>query len=461
MIQALLVSMRKTVGVAQLAFRAAVRTRVVAALLGLLALCVVALPVVVQGDGTPAGQLHIQLTYTLGLAFAILCLATLWAACALFAAEIDTLRIELTAVKPVTRAELWFGKWFALLALDAWMLALVYAGVYAQTALRMHREAWPDSVRPDCHFVTRPELPSPVEEAREMYALLAAKGELPKGVAKRRLLRILAEKAPDRYTILNPGEKVVWSFTLPRPVGKGDTLGLRIAFDTAFRTGRTIAGVCRFRCTDEGASQDEVPLPFDTGNLEPLNFRLDTATFLTSDSGDAPALRHFTCTFHLNGSPKHDSATMLRYRKDVELLTPGGSFLVNYARSAFLQFCTLAALAALGLFLSACFTLPVAAFAGTLLLVLFPVTHSVTLVVSEEDRDTWLNRTGIWISERVTESVNIAVRGNPLDLLTRGERIDRKLLMLSAVWDLAVFPLLFAAAGCLVLRKRELSEAKS
>ena len=35
MIQALLVSMRKTVGVAQLAFRAAVRTRVVAALLGI------------------------------------------------------------------------------------------------------------------------------------------------------------------------------------------------------------------------------------------------------------------------------------------------------------------------------------------------------------------------------------------------------------------------------------------
>ena len=218
---------------------------------------------------------------------------------------------------------------------------------------------------------------------------------------------------------------------------------------------------CDFNQYNDGARRDEVPLPFDTGNLEPLNFRLDTATFLPGDSGEKPALRHFTCTFHLNGSSKRDSATMLRYRKDVELLTPGGSFLANYARAAFLQFCTLAALAALGLFLSACFTLPVAAFAGTLLLVLFPVTHLVTLVVTEEDRDTWLNRTGIWISERVTESVNIAVRGNPLDLLTRGERIDRKLLASSVACDLAIFPLLFAGAGCLVLRKRELSEAKS
>lgn len=460
MTRAFLFSLRKTVGVAQLAFRAAVRTRAVAALLGLLALCVVALPLIVQGDGTPAGQLHIQLTYTLGLAFILLCLATLWSACALFAAEIDSSRIELTAVKPVTRAELWLGKWFALLALDALMLALVYAGVYVQTALRMHREKWPDSARPVCRFSARPELPSPVEEAREMYALLDAKGELPKGVPKRRVLQILAEKAPDRYTVLNPGEEVTWTFTLPRPVGKGDPLALRIAFDTALRTGRTLAGVCRLRCTDTGASPVAVTLPFDTENLEPLNFRFDAAAFLPPGSG-ALALRRFTCTFRLNGSPGRDAATMLRYRKDVELLTPGGSFLANYARSAFLQFCTLAALAALGLFLSACFTLPVAAFAGTLLLVLFPVTRSVTLVVTEEERDTWLNRAGVWISECVTESVDFAVRGNPLELLTRGERIGGKLLASSAAWDLAAFPLLFAAAGCLVLRRRELSEAKS
>ena len=44
--------------------------------------------------------------FVLGFSFGILCLATLWAACALFAAEIDSARIQLSAVKPVRAAEL-------------------------------------------------------------------------------------------------------------------------------------------------------------------------------------------------------------------------------------------------------------------------------------------------------------------------------------------------------------------
>ncbi len=141
-------SLRRVGGVAVLAVRAALRTRSVAALLALLILCVAALPRVIKGDGTPEGELHILLSYTLGFAFSILCLTTLWSSCALFAAEIDNARIQLSAVKPVHPWEFWLGKWLALLLLNGVFILLVYGGVGLQIIWRIHQGGWESYERP-------------------------------------------------------------------------------------------------------------------------------------------------------------------------------------------------------------------------------------------------------------------------------------------------------------------------
>ena len=85
-------------GITGLALRASLRTRTVGAVIVLLMACILILPCVLKGDGTPAGDLQVLFTYTLGFAFGLLALASLWTACSLFAAEIDSTRIQLTVV---------------------------------------------------------------------------------------------------------------------------------------------------------------------------------------------------------------------------------------------------------------------------------------------------------------------------------------------------------------------------
>lgn len=457
-------SVRRVLGVAVLAVRASVRTKMVASLMALLAVCVVVLPGVVKGDGTPEGELHILLAYTLGFAFGILCLATLWASCALFAAEIDSERMSLSAVKPVRAAEFWVGKWLALLVLNAAVLGVVYAGVYAQVVWRMHRNGWDEADRPSSRRVTRPDLPTPREEARQTYELLRQNNQLPKGLSETAVLRTLEEKAKEKYDVINPNEQVGWKFHLSRPVRAGEPVTVRVTFDTEYSTREHVKGVCRLSCLDRPGKSVDVALDDFTQNA--LEFVVDTRAFSQEAGGavqgsgaGAAELRDFELTFAHVGDVKRASALMVRYRKDVVLLTPGGSFEANLARAACVHWGVLALLAAFGLTLSACFSLPVAAFVATVLLVLTMVGNSVVEVVTEEDEAQVWNRIGIWVSRGMHEASSHAMRIEPLTQLTRGERIETGELGESLAWNGVLLPMLFAAAGCAVLRRRELANA--
>lgn len=182
---------RRVTGVALLAVRAALRSKAVIAMLAVLVAGSMLLPTVVKGDGTPEGYLQILLSYTLGFSFAILCLTTMWAACALFAAEIDRSLLQMSVVKPVRPFDLWLGKWCALLILDVFCLAAAYGVAYAQVRWRIARDAWDELERPTCRHVTRPVLPPPEVEAREVYEELRSHNALPKNMSEQAVLRVL------------------------------------------------------------------------------------------------------------------------------------------------------------------------------------------------------------------------------------------------------------------------------
>ena len=454
--KAVAASARRIGGVTVLAVRASLRTKVVASLMALLAVCVAALPAVVKGDGTPEGELHILLAYTLGFAFGILCLATLWASCALFAAEIDSERMSLSAVKPVRAAEFWVGKWLALLALNAAVLLAVYAGVYAQVAWHLRRSGWDEADRPVSRRVTRPVLPTPREEARQALELMRQQNLVPKGLSDQAVLRTLEAKALEKYDVINPGDQMRWRFRLARPVRVGEPVTVRVTFDTEYSTREHVKGVCRLSCRERPGKTVDVALDDFTQNA--LEFVVDTRAFAAEGPGQED-LRDFELAFAHTGDPKQSSALMVRFRRDVALLTPGGSFEANLARAACVHWGVLALLAAFGLTLSACFSLPVAAFVATVLLVLTMVGNSVVEIVSEEDAALWRNRIGIWVSRGVHGASSQALQVEPLTALTRGERIEGAVLGASLAWNVVLLPMLFAGAGCAVLRRRELADA--
>ena len=460
-------SVRRVGGVALLALRASLRTKVVAALLALLTACVLILPGVVKGDGTPEGDLRILISYTLGFSFGILCLATLWAASALFAAEIDSERMQLSAVKPVRVAEFWLGKWLALLALNAALLAAVYAGVYAQVRWRVRQSGWVASECLLSRRVTHPVLPTAREEALQTYESMRKQKALPEGLSERSALRALEAKANERYDVINPGDPAHWRFRLARPVGAAEPVTVRVKFDTEFSTRELVKGV--FQLSASAYPERAVEVRMDDFTQNEIEFVVDTRAFVGEEAGGRrreagdqrsgkDGFQEFELSFRHAGDPKRASGLMLRNRQDVVLLTPGGSFEANLVRTALMQGSVLALLAAFGLTLSACFSMPVAAFAATVLLTLTVVGNSVVQVVSEEDEKVWQNKAGIAVSRAVHEVSGHAMKAEPLTALAHGERIDGEAMETAVVWNVVLVPLLLALAGCAVLRRRELAE---
>jgi len=441
-------TLRKILGILLLALRAALRTKTVFALLMLIASCVLLLPRVIKGDGSPQGDCQILLLYTLGLSFGILCLSTLWAACSLFAAEIDNQLIQLSAVKPVRAIEFWLGKWFALLILNALILFGVYSAVYLQLKWKQRQPVWRESVQLVSRSVVHPLLPTPEEEARATYQELEQQKALPPGLSKTQVLRVLTTKAEERYTIVNPGESVGWRFHLLRPIEPRETLSVRIRFDTEYSTRTHVTGICRIVPEAPGAKPLEIPL--DDFSLNEIEFDLSCEAF-----GVNKALSSFTLSFTHTGEAAKSSALMLRFRKDVVLLTPGGSFEANLFRSALIHWSVLALLAAFGLTLSACFSLPVAVFTSTILLLLVMIGTSVTEVVSPEDEQEWLKRPGIIISRGVSAVAQQALRLDPLEALVTGERIENHALREVLLWNCLLTPACFALLGILILKRRE------
>src|SRR5262245_46921641 len=122
--------MQRCLAIAFLTWKAAFRIRLFWVLSGLLLMSVVLLPLFIKDDGTARGFTQILLTYTLSVITALLGLATLWLACGILAKDIEECQLQLVAVKPIPRWQIWLGKWLGLVMLNLALLALAGASVY-------------------------------------------------------------------------------------------------------------------------------------------------------------------------------------------------------------------------------------------------------------------------------------------------------------------------------------------
>src|SRR5437868_13972004 len=116
--------MQRVLAIALLTWKAAFRFRLFIVLAVLLLASVVVLPVLIKDDGTARGFTQILLTYTLTAITALLGLSTLWLACGTLARDIEECQIQMLAVKPIPRWQIWLGKWIGIMSLNAVLLAI-------------------------------------------------------------------------------------------------------------------------------------------------------------------------------------------------------------------------------------------------------------------------------------------------------------------------------------------------
>src|SRR5438876_8155463 len=131
--------MQSLLAIAWLTWKAAFRFRLFLVLCLLLLATVVGLPLLLKDDGTARGFTQILITYTLSSITALLGLSTLWLACGTLARDIEECQIQMVAVKPIARWQIWLGKWLGLVSLNAALLVLSGLSVFILLEWRAKR----------------------------------------------------------------------------------------------------------------------------------------------------------------------------------------------------------------------------------------------------------------------------------------------------------------------------------
>src|SRR5512145_2595069 len=122
--------MQRLFAIIWLTWKAAFRFRLFLVVAVLLLAAVVGLPLLIKDDGTARGFTQILLTYTLSTITALLGLSTLWLACGTLARDIEECQMQIVAVKPIARWQIWLGKWLGLMSLNAALLAISGGAVF-------------------------------------------------------------------------------------------------------------------------------------------------------------------------------------------------------------------------------------------------------------------------------------------------------------------------------------------
>ncbi len=455
--------MQRLLAIATLTWKAAFRFRLFWVLTALLLGSVVVLPLLLKDDGTARGFTQILLTYTLGVITTLLGFSTLWLACGTLARDVEECQMQMVAVKPIARWQIWLGKWLGLLMLNAALLALAGGSVYALLQWRAHRlPADQQRVLRNEIFVARAALkpPMPDIEAEVEQIFQRRIKETPISPQEQPLLRKeLREKVKARDQIVPPGYQRIWNIDLglKKTLLRDQPLFLRVKFYAA----QTNAAGSYY-----GIWQIGPPEP-DKAFLKEMN----VAASSFSEFEVPPNL------FDENGRLRiafinRDASTLLfPLEEGLEILYREGSFGLNFARGCGVILCWLALLAALGLAAASFMSFPVAAFFSLTLLVVALSSGTLGSVVETggtagEDHETGvvqrspIDRLVVPLFKAILWVVNLVEGSSPIEALSSGRSITWEQLGMAGLLNVLVLGGILAGIGMVMFTFRELATAQ-
>jgi hypothetical protein len=367
--------MQRILAIATLTWKAAFRFRLFWAILLLLLCAVVALPLLLKDDGTARGFIQILLTYTLGATTALLGISTLWLACGTMARDIEECQMQVVAVKPVARWQIWLGKWLGILLLDATLLAVAGACVYGLLLWRAQRlPAAQQQILRNEIFVARGSLREPppdIDAAVEQTLRDRVKDTQLTPEEIELVRRQIREQFQAGAQIVPPGYVRPWVLDvgLDKAAINSQPVFLRFKFHAA----RTNASGTYLGTWQVGMPQ-QTPVWREVNKYAPDAFHeIQVPAGLVNSDGK------LTVAF-MN---QDESAVLFPIEDGFEVLYRQGGFGLNYARGLLVIFFWLAVLGALGLAAASLLSFPVAAFCTASLLMIALSSGVLSNVVSE------------------------------------------------------------------------------
>ena len=387
-----------------------------------------AAPRLFVGDGTESGFRQMTLHYSLGGVAALLAVTLLVSATGSIARERTAKRLALTMVRPVRYFVIALGKILAYVACGAAVLAIAATIEFARQ----------DDVR--CRHVFKPLMPSVAEEAEAMYADYMASTNTPEEVRlakKSVVLRLLANRAVDRYDTIVTNVDWIWKFDFKGMDSDPELASCprfaRFRFSTNFDQREDVEGELRlgaYHAVVSNITQAVIEVPLlraeGSGASDELVFR---------NSGRNPL--------------------MLRPRRDVEVLIPADSFGWNLVRAYLELVAMLALLIAFGVFLGSSLGRPAALFTAITALLLSEMAPSVVDNYVDELETDRVDAVGLAIT-RVSVYVTKPVSSlRPLEALSLDECVEpREVARILAV-DLVLLPLFLAFLSALVMPRKQ------
>jgi hypothetical protein len=458
--------MQPLLAIAWLTWKAAFRFRLFLVVAVLLLGSVVGLPLLIKDDGTARGFTQILMTYTLSTITALLGLSTLWLACGTLARDIEDCTVQVVATKPVSRWQIWLGKWLGIMSLNAALLALSGVSVYALLQWRATR------------------LPADEQKILRNEVLVARASAKPASLDKEiqaeadRLLRERLQKNPDlranipearkqmleqikaEYQVVPPGYMHEWEVGLgaARNIARGQPVYLRIKFNAADRStsgtfdGRWLVGVPRKTPLWRSEVMSLAP---DTFHEFEVPAYYDERGVLTVTFGNA-----------------NNTALLFPLEDGMEVLYRQGGFGLNYARGLGIVFCWMALLATLGLAAASFLSFPVAAFASLALLTLALSSGTIATAVEEGTLmgfDSETSRMGhspadtiaIPIFRAVLQMINLAKDFSPIDSLSTGRSVTWTELGRAFGQIVLLLSGSIGLGGIIIFTRRELATAQT
>ena len=468
--------------VAGLTWKAAFRFRLFWVLAVLLLGSVIGLPFLIQDDGTARGFIQIMLTYTLSVITALLGFSTIWLACGTLARDIEDCSMQMVAVKPIARWQIWLGKFLGITLLNAVLLGAsgfcVYCLLHSRTAemealasqarqagntnLADYIESQLSILRNEI-FVARAALKEPIPDFES-----AVNGALQQVIRERNLppeqqeetRRLLREEFRGREQVVPPNHLRRWTIDLglQRHLLRDRPLFMRVKFHVAVTNqSGSYLGLWTVGPPD-GTRALSLPQSLAADTFHEIQIRPN----LFDDSGK------LTIDFE-NRNP---TALIFPLEDGLEVLYEEGGFGLNFARGFAVILCWLALLAALGLAAASLLSFPVAAFCSICLLLVGLFSGTLSSVVSEGTVTGLDHETGagggsfidvvlVPLFKIILSIVKLVKDASPIDALSTGRSITWG--QLGAAFGRIVLLLggLLALVGITCFTRRELAASQT
>ena len=458
--------MQQLFAIAWLTWKAAFRFRLFLVVAVLLLGSVIGLPLLIKDDGTARGFTQILLTYTLTTISALLGLSTLWLACGTLARDIEECQVQVVAVKPIARWQIWVGKWLGLLSLNAALLLLSGVCVFVLLEWRATR------LPPDQQQVLRSEVlvargsvkqknrENEIEQTTDRLLRERLQKHPVDRVDLPELRKLIREQVKAEFQVVPPGYYRPWTLDLGLASRwlRDQPLQLRVKFNAAEKSASgTFAGVWGI-----GVPQKTATWRSEVMSLSPDTFH---------EFQIPPNLFDEKGVLTVNFYNPNDTALLFPLEDGFEVLYREGGFGLNFARGVGIIFCWMALLAALGLAAASFLSFPVAAFVSLGLLTLVLASGTMANAVSQ-------GTIGGWDAERGTSGstpvdfiviptfkagltiINLAKDFSPIDSLSTGRSISWAQLALAFGQIVLLLGGAFAVFGITLFTRRELATAQ-